>query len=92
MFAGNASTVVGKLTIIGSSGEGCQTSITASQISSANSISVPWKLSGEYSKTTSPDASRVRSRHSSVARTARSTMPASSSRKTTRRCVVEVEL
>ena len=43
------STVAGRLRIIGDSGVGSMTSITASQISTANSGSVPVKLSGEYS-------------------------------------------
>ena len=61
--------------------------MTASQISSANSSSVPWKLSGEYSKTISVSVCPASSLQSAVARTARSTIPAWSSRKTTRRCV-----
>ncbi|OQV66804.1 hypothetical protein AK51_01630 [Serratia nematodiphila DZ0503SBS1] len=44
------STVAGRLMIIGRCGPGCQTSATASQISSANSNSVKQKVSGEYSK------------------------------------------
>ena len=43
------STVAGRLRMIGRSGVGSMTSITASQISTANSGSVPVKLSGEYS-------------------------------------------
>ena len=43
------STVLGRLRMIGRSGVGSITSITASQISTANSGSVPVKLSGEYS-------------------------------------------
>ena len=43
------STVAGRLRIIGRSGVGSITSITASQISTAKSGSVPVKLSGEYS-------------------------------------------
>src|SRR5690606_26249206 len=46
------STVAGRLRMILSSRVGCQTSVTASQISSANSSSVLVKLSGEYSKRT----------------------------------------
>ena len=38
--------------MIRSSGVGCQASVTASQISSANSSSVLVKLSGEYSSRT----------------------------------------
>ena len=48
MFAVAISTVPGRLTIIFFSGVGRQTSITASQISTAKSSSVPLKLSGEY--------------------------------------------
>ena len=66
--------------------------MTASQISSANSSSVPWKLSGEYSRITFDPLCSASSLQSSVARTARATIPASSSRKTTRRWVVDVEL
>ena len=44
------STVAGRLRITVRSGVGCQTSITASQISTANGSSVPVKVSGEYSK------------------------------------------
>ena len=43
------STVLGRLMMMGRSGVGWMTSITASQISTANSGSVPVKLSGEYS-------------------------------------------
>ena len=43
------STVAGRFRIIGRSGVGPITSMTASQISTANSGSVPVKLSGEYS-------------------------------------------
>ena len=43
------STVAGRLTTSGFCGVGSMTSITASEISSAKSGSVPVKLSGEYS-------------------------------------------
>ncbi|CAB4922701.1 unannotated protein [freshwater metagenome] len=72
---------------------GSQTSVTASQISTANSSSVPVKDSGEYSKRISvsgmPSASLRTSR---APWTAMSTMPALSELKTTRRCSVDVEL
>ena len=68
------------------SGRGCQTSSTASQISSANSGSVPVKLSGEYSNRISVSGSSSSARaHSFAPFTASSTMPARSSRKTTLR-------
>ena len=44
------STVAGRLRMILSSREGSHTSVTASQISRANSSSVLVKLSGEYSR------------------------------------------
>ena len=57
------STVSGRLRIIFRCGVGCQTSITASLISLANSSSVALKLSGEYCSTTSvPVDSRRESR------------------------------
>jgi hypothetical protein len=43
------STVLGKLMMMGRSGVGSITAMTASQISTAKSGSVPVKLSGEYS-------------------------------------------
>ena len=55
------STVDGKFRMTFSLGAGAHTSITAAQMSTAKSISVAVKLSGEYSKTTSvPDATRSR--------------------------------
>ena len=54
------STVSGRFKIIFRSGVGCQTSITASQISLANSTSVALKLSGEYCSMTSVPLSRGR--------------------------------
>ncbi len=75
------------------SGVGCQTAVTASQISTAKSSSVAVKLSGEYSNTHSvPGCSRAMSRMSLAPVTAISTMPGRSSPNTTRRCVVDVEL
>ena len=66
---------------------------TASHISTAKSSSVPVKLSGEYSKTQSVSGrAAAQSRISLAPATAMSRMPARSSPKTTRRCVVEVEL
>ncbi|MNQ53352.1 hypothetical protein D3C85_673900 [compost metagenome] len=44
------STVAGRLRMIFFSGVGCQTSITASQTSTAKSSSVELKISGEYWK------------------------------------------
>ena len=69
------------------------TSITASQISTANSGSVPVKLSGEYSYLTSvPPTCASYFLHSSAALTAMSTMPALSRPNTTRRCSSDTEL
>ena len=48
-FGVEHSTVEGRLRIIGFSGVGCITFITSSQIQTELSISVPVKLSGEYS-------------------------------------------
>ena len=87
------STVAGRLRIIFFCGVGCQTSMTASQMSRANSSSVPVKLSGEYSKTHSVLGSASASCLTSLAPvTAMSMMPAWSMPNTTRRCRVEVEL
>ena len=72
---------------------GSHTSITASQISLANSSSVPVKLSGEYCQWMSvPGTVGTSFLQSCAARTAMSTMPARSRPNTTRRCSVEVEL
>ncbi len=49
MFGVATSTVAGRLRITGRCGVGCQTSITASQISFANGSSVIVNVSGEYS-------------------------------------------
>ena len=74
-------------------GVGCQTSFTASHISTAKSSSVPVKLSGEYSNTQSVSGrAAAQSRITLAPATAMSRMPARSIPKTTRRCVVEVEL
>ena len=80
--------------MIGRAGVGSQTSITASQISTAKSSSVPVKLSGEYSSVTSLSGmvGGELAAPARAPRTAMSTMPARSSPKTTRRCSVEVEL
>ena len=55
------STVAGRLKMILFSGVGCQISWTAVQISSANSTSVPVKLSGEYSSWIFPSNLAARS-------------------------------
>ena len=93
MLAVAISTVAGRFRMTGRVGVGSQTSITASQISSAKSSSVPVKLSGEYSHCTSHSGIvRASFWHSWAALTAMSTMPARSRPNTTRRCSVEVEL
>ena len=68
-------------------GPGCQTSITALQISTANSISVPVKISGEYwyPNSTSPRCCSAYFITSSVPRVARAMHSALSTPKTTRR-------
>ena len=74
---------------------GDHTSITAAQMSTAKSISVAVKLSGEYCKTTSvPEAtrSRVLAFTMSVASVASLMISSCDIPKTTRRCSVEVEL
>ncbi len=48
-FGVDLSTVQGRFSTISRPGPGCQTSITASQMSSAKSSSVSMKISGEYS-------------------------------------------
>ncbi len=48
-FGVERSTVQGRLRMISRPGPGCQTSITASQVSRAKSSSVSMKISGEYS-------------------------------------------
>ena len=48
-FGVDRSTVHGRLSMISRPGPGCQTSMTASQISSEKSSSVSMKISGEYS-------------------------------------------
>ena len=69
------------------------TSLTASQMSSANSSSVPVKLSGEYSNWKSaPSAASASALTCLAAVTAISVTPLRSVRKTTSRCKVEVEL
>ena len=77
----------------GFSGVGCQTAFTASQTSTAKSISVPVKLSGEYWNTHSVSGASAAQRFTSVApATAMSMMPASSVLNTFARCTVDVEL
>ena len=74
-------------------GVGCQTAVTASQMSFAKSSSVPVKLSGEYWNVHSVDGCCAASSRISVAPlTAIATIPARSWPNTTRRCVVDVEL
>ena len=72
---------------------GAHTAVTASQISFAKSSSVPVKLSGEYWKIQSVSAcASAKSRTCLAAVTAMSTIPSRGKPKTTRRCVVDVEL
>ena len=74
-------------------GVGNQTSVTASQISTAKSSSVPVKLSGEYSRNHSvPGRLATPSRISFAPATAIPLMPSRSRPNTSRRCVVDVEL
>ena len=89
------STVVGRLRITLRSGVAPMASITAWQISTAASISVPMKDSGEYSYRRSIPASRagwLSSRMSRAASTAIFFTPSTSVWKTTFRWRVEVEL
>ena len=67
-------------------------SVTALQISSATSISVPVKLSGEYSKRKPPPALAAMSVIILAASVAICLMPATSFSNTTRRCNSLVEL
>ena len=80
--------------MIGRSGVGSITAITASQISTAKSGSVPVKLSGRVLVADVGARERVDSNflHSAAALTAMSMMPARSRPNTTRRCSSEVEL
>ena len=95
MLGVDISTVAGRLMITFFSGVGCQTSQTASQISTAKSISVPVKLSGEYSKVKSVPGiisggqifDQLGAEYGQIDCTGRG-----SCRKTTSRCRVEVEL
>ena len=48
VFGVDISTVAGRFRMISRPSPGCQTSITALQISTAKSGSVPVKISGEY--------------------------------------------
>ena len=87
------STVAGRLMITGFSGVGCHTAVTASQTSTANSSSVPVKLSGEYSNTHSVSGYlAAQSCNNFAPCTAISMMPCRSSPNTCSRCTVEVEL
>ena len=87
------STVAGRLRMILLSVVGSMTSITAAQISTANSGSVPVKLSGEYSYEIAVEPIVSSSlRQSLAALVAMSTMPWRSSPNTTRRCKTLVEL
>ena len=85
--------MAGRLTIIGFSGVGSQTSPTASTISLAYESSVPVYDSGEYWKRQSvPGRFSASSRTFFAPSTAIFVMPSRSERKTTRRCRIEVEL
>ena len=89
------STVAGRLRMIWLVGVGCQTSVTASQISSANSSSVLVKLSGEYYRRREAPAAtsgRVRRFIRATASVAIFTIAGFSAPKTYRRCAGEVEL
>jgi len=87
------STVSGRFRMIGLSGVGCHSSMTASQISSANSTSVAEKLSGEYwNRRLVPGRRWARSRTHRVPRRAMATISGFSSPNTTRRWAGEVEL
>ena len=87
------STVSGKFKIILCCGVGCQTSITASEISFANSTSVMLKLSGEYWSITSVPLSRGnRSLIHFAPCTAIALISSFDFPNTTRRCAGDVEL
>ncbi|MCY1248268.1 hypothetical protein D9M72_616820 [compost metagenome] len=92
MFGVAISTVEGRLRISLLSGVGLTISVTALQISSATSSSVPVKLSGEYSKRKPPPALAAMSVIILAASVAICLMPATSLAKTTRRCNSLVEL
>ena len=93
MFGVAISTVAGRLRISRFCGVGWTTSLTASQISSAKSSSVPVKLSGEYSKIDSVSGALAASSLTCrAASTAISLTPSTPVRNTTSRCKVEVEL
>ena len=92
-FGMATSTVSGRFKIIFRCGVGCHTSITASEISRANSTSVTLKLSGEYCNMISVPSSRGRRSLIHLApRTATRTISFSDMPNTTRRCAGEVEL
>jgi hypothetical protein len=92
MLGVDISTVAGRLRISLLSGVGSTISVTALQISSATSSSVPVKLSGEYSKRKPPPALAAMSVIILAASVAIFLMPATSFSNTTRRCSSEVEL
>jgi len=87
------STVSGRFKIILRCGVGCQTAMTASEISLANSTSVALKLSGEYWSVTSASLSRdKRSWINCAPRTATWMICSLDMPNTTRRWAGEVEL
>ena len=87
------STVSGRFKIIFRFGAGCHTSMTASEISFANSTSVALKLSGEYwSMTSVPLRRGNRSLIHCAPRTATPTISSFDLPNTTRRWAGEVEL
>ena len=93
MFGVAISTVAGRLRMSRFEGVGLMTSLTASQMSSATSSSVPVKLSGEYSNAKSvPRAASASAFTCLAASTAIFSTPFGSVRKTTSRCKAEVEL
>jgi len=78
-----------------SCGVGCQTSVTASQISRANSSSVLVKLSGEYSRRIAEPAATsgcIFSLRKATPWVAMATISALVAPKTYSRCLGEVEL
>src|SRR5690606_6752571 len=85
-------TVAGKLMITLLSAVGCHTSSTWLQISSAKSISVPVKLSGEYWNWKLPSVCAAHSRNSLAPFTAMSIISCFDLRKTCSRWATEVEL
>ncbi len=92
MLGVDISTVAGRFRISLFSAVGRTISVTALQISSATSSSVPVKLSGEYSKRKSPPAFAAMSVIILAASVAICLMPRTSFSNTTRRCNSLVEL